>query len=165
MSYEKVKQYFEKAGLGQRVKLLSQSSATVGQAAEAVGCEPERIAKTMSFLLDGRAILIVTAGDAKVDNKKYKTAFHQKARMIPGEQVESCIGHEPGGVCPFAVKPEVAVYLDESLKRFQTVYPGGGNDHSAVELSLEELETYSSAVEWVDVCKDWDTAESREIRS
>lgn len=155
MSYESVKRFFDGVGLSHRVKVLTQSSATVELAASAIGCEPARIAKTMSFLMDDKAILIVTAGDAKVDNKKYKAAFHQKARMIPSEQVENYIGHEPGGVCPFVLKPGVGVYLDVSLKRFQTVYPAGGDTHSAVELSLDELEAYSLAIGWVDVCKDW----------
>ena len=113
-----VKQYFDTLGLGQRVMVLAQSSATVEEAAVAVGCEPERIAKTMSFLAGEEAILIVTAGDAKVDNKKYKENFHHKAKMIPGESVEQYIGHAPGGVCPFAIPPGTKVYLDVSLKRF-----------------------------------------------
>lgn len=155
MSFECVKQYFEAAGMGQRVMALEKSSATVEEAAEAIGCHPKQIAKTMSFFLDDKPILIVTAGDAKVDNKKYKMEFHQKAKMIPGEQVENCVGHAPGGVCPFAIKPDVAVYLDVSLKRFERVYPAGGSGHSAVELSLKELETYSNCAGWVDVCKGW----------
>lgn len=155
MSYDKVKQYFDQIGLEQRVKNLERSSATVELAAQAIGCEPKQIAKTMSFLLDEKAILIVTAGDARVDNKKYKAFFHQKAKMIPGEQVEDYIGHAPGGVCPFAIKPDVVVYLDESLKRFEIVYPAAGSGHSAVELSINELEKYSGSIGWIDVCKDW----------
>lgn len=153
MSFEKVKYYFEKAGLGQRVKELSQSSATVEQAAKALGCEPERIAKTMSFLLGNKPILVITAGDAKIDNKKYKTIFHQKAKMIPAELAESYIGHAPGGICPFVVKPGVSAYMDVSLKRFDVVYPAAGSDHSAVELSLAELEKLSASEGWIDVCK------------
>lgn len=155
MAYDKVKEYFEHIGLGQRVKALDHSSATVELAAQAIGCEPKQIAKTMSFLLGEKAILIVTAGDARVDNKKYKETFHQKAKMIPGEKVEEYIGHAPGGVCPFAVDADVKVYLDESLKRFEIVYPAAGSGHSAVELSVDELERYSGSEGWVDVCKNW----------
>lgn len=154
MSYERVKAYFESAGMGNRVMKFERSSATVGEAAEAVGCEPKQIAKTMSFLQGDKPILIVTAGDVKIDNKKYKAVFHQKAKMIPGNLVEGFIGHAPGGVCPFMVNPEVTVYLDVSLKRFEKVYPAGGSGHSAVELSVEELEKHSCSVGWVDVCKD-----------
>lgn len=153
MSYENVKQYFENIGLGQRVKEFNQSSATVEQAAEAIGCEPERIAKTMSFLLGNEAILIVTAGDMKVDNKKFREHFHQKAKMIPSELVESYIGHAPGGVCPFVINQNVKVFLDVSLKRFEVVYPAAGSGNSAVELTLSELEKYAQFEIWVDVCK------------
>lgn len=155
MSYEKVKSYFESVRMGQRVMKFEKSSATVEEAAEAIGCESKQIAKTMSFLLDGKPVLIVTAGDARVDNKKYKSLFHQKAKMIPGEQVESYIGHAPGGVCPFAVNRDVTVYLDVSLKRFEKVYPAGGSGHSAVELSIAELEQHSHFLQWVDVCNNW----------
>lgn len=155
MSLKKVKEYFENVGLGQRVHELSQTTATVEDAARAIGCKPEHIAKTMSFLLDGEPILIVTAGDAKIDNKKYKNHFHKKAKMITVELVEQYIGHAPGGVCPFAVNPNVKVYLDISLKRFQTVYPAGGSSNSAVELSIEELAAYSGSSGWVDVCSNW----------
>lgn len=152
MSFENVKSYFDRIHMGQRVMEFEQSSATVEEAALAVGCEPQQIAKTLSFLIGDDPILIVAAGDAKVDNKKYKAAFHKKAKMIPGELVENYIGHAPGGVCPFAVKQGVSVYLDVSLKRFSKVYPAAGNGNSAVELSIEELERFSSAVQWVDVC-------------
>ena len=152
MSYEKVKAYFEAANMGQRVMEFEKSSATVEEAANVIGCEPKQIAKTMSFLLEDKAILIVTAGDAKIDNKKYKAIFHQKAKMIPGEQVESYIGHAPGGVCPFAIPQDVTVYLDSSLKRFEKVYPAAGSGHSAVELSIAELEQYSHFSQWIDVC-------------
>ncbi len=118
MSYENVKQYLESVGIGDRLKLLSHASATVEQAAEAIGCAPRQIAKTLSFLAGEEPILIIAAGDAKVDNKKFKELFHQKARMIPADQVESYIGHAPGGVCPFAIREGVSVYLDISLKRF-----------------------------------------------
>lgn len=155
MSLKKVKEYFENAGLGQRVHELSQTTATVEDAARAIGCKPEHIAKTMSLLLDDEPILIVTAGDAKIDNKKYKNHFHKKAKMIAAELVEQYIGHAPGGVCPFAINPNVKVYLDISLKRFQTVYPAGGSGNSAVELSIEELEKYSHSIQWIDVCSEW----------
>ena len=159
MSFVQVKAYFSDLGLADRVKDLAQSSATVEEAAAALGCEPERIAKTMSFLQEEGPILIVTAGDARVDNKKYKACFHQKAKMIPAEQVEQYIGHAPGGVCPFAISAQVAVYLDVSLRRFDIVYPAAGSDHSAVELSLAELLELSKAQGWVDVCKGWPGAE------
>lgn len=155
MSYENVKQYFDHAGLEQRVIALEKSSATVEEAAEAIGCEPKQIAKTMSLFMEDKPILVVTAGDAKIDNRKYKDTFHQKAKMIPGDQVEHFIGHAPGGVCPFAKNPEVDVYLDVSLKRFDRVYPAGGNDHSAVDLTIEELMEHSGFSGWVDVCKGW----------
>ena len=155
MSLEKVKQYFDSLGLGQRVHELAQSSATVEEAAVAVGCEPERIAKTMSFLLGEEPILIVTAGDARIDNKKYKEYFHQKAKMIPGELVEQYVGHAPGGVCPFVIPSNIKVFLDVSLKRFDIVYPAAGTGNSAVELSIKELEDCSRYREWIDVCKDW----------
>jgi ybaK/ebsC protein len=155
MSLEKVKQYFDTLGLGQRIHVLDQSSATVEEAAIAVGCEPERIAKTMSFLLGDDPILIVTAGDARVDNKKYKDYFHQKAKMIPGELVENYIGHAPGGVCPFAIPQGTKVFLDISLKRFAIVYPAAGTSNSAVELSIKELEDSSGYTAWIDVCKGW----------
>ena len=155
MSFENVKRYFENIGLGQRLITLEESSATVREAARAIGCQPKQIAKTMSFFINEKPILIVTAGDAKIDNKKYKNTFHEKAKMIPAEQVEACIGHAPGGVCPFAVNSDVTVYLDISLKRFKQVYPAAGSGHSAVNLSLRELAEYSDYAEWVDVCKDW----------
>ena len=155
MSLEKVKQYFDTLGLGLRIHVLDQSSATVEEAAIAVGCEPERIAKTMSFLLGDDPILIVTAGDARVDNKKYKDYFHQKAKMIPGELVENYIGHAPGGVCPFAIPQGTKVFLDISLKRFAIVYPAAGTSNSAVDLSIKELEDSSGNTAWIDVCKGW----------
>ena len=156
MSLETVIQYFDSQGLKDRVKVFEQSSATVELAALAVGCEPAHIAKTMSFLLEDHPILIVTAGDARVDNKKYKSFFHQKAKMIPWDDVEGYIGHAPGGVCPFEIKEEVETYLDISLKRFETVYPAAGSGNSAVALNLEELEKHSNSKEWIDVCKNWE---------
>ena len=154
MAFENVKQQFEKLGMGERVVELTKSSATVEEAADAIGCEAGQIAKTMSFLLNDKPILIVMAGDSKADNKKYKNVFHQKAKMIPGDMVETLIGHTPGGICPFAVKPDVTVYLDISLKRFERVYPAAGSGHSAVDLSLKELENCSGFTDWVDVCKE-----------
>lgn len=156
MALEKVISYFKNVGLENRVKVFEQSSATVELAALAVGCEPAHIAKTMSFLQGEKAILIVTAGDARIENKKYKALFHQKAKMIPWDDVESYIGHAPGGVCPFEIKDGVDTYLDVSLKRFQTVYPAAGSDNSAVALSIEELEKHSKSKGWIDICKDWD---------
>ena len=156
MSFQAVKDYFTRAGLSQRVLLLEQSSATVQQAADALGCRPKQIAKTLSFLLEGQPILIVAAGDAKIDNRKYKEQFHQKAAMIPREEVEPLTGHPPGGVCPFCIPSNVKVYLDVSLKRFEQVYPAAGSGNSAVLLSLPELEQYAKATAWVDVCKGWE---------
>lgn len=153
MSLEKVKQYFRGVGLEDRVKVLAQSSATVEAAAIAVGCEPARIAKTMSFLVGDEAILIVAAGDVKIDNKKYKEFFHQKAKMIPFDEVEQYVGHAPGGVCPFVLPEGVKIFLDVSLRRFEIVYPAAGTGNSAVELSVDELAKYSKMSEWIDVCK------------
>lgn len=155
MSFESAKEHLYNKGLADNVIVLAQSSATVEEAAKAVGCEPARIAKTLSFLLDDKAILIVTAGDAKIDNKKYKDEFLQKARMIPYDSAESYIGHKPGGICPFAINEGVSVYLDASLKRFDIVYPACGDDHSAVALTLTQLEHASVYESWVDVCKGW----------
>lgn len=153
MSFDTVKQYFEDLGAGDHVLSFSHSSATVELAAEAVGCEPARIAKTMSFLLGEEPILIVTAGDVRIDNQKFKAFFHQKAKMIPWDLVEEYTGHAPGGVCPFMIKENVRVYLDESLKRFDIVYPAAGNASSAVRLTILELERYSRYQDWIDVCK------------
>lgn len=153
MAVEKVREYLRTYHMEDRVLEFDVSSATVELAAQAVGCEPERIAKTMSFLVNEEAILIVTAGDVKIDNKKYKQYFHAKAKMIPFEEVEEYIGHAPGGVCPFAVKEGVRAYLDESLKRFETVYPAAGSANSAVRLTPQELEQCIENVTWIDVCK------------
>ncbi|WP_394870856.1 YbaK/EbsC family protein [Clostridium butyricum] len=155
MSYEKVKKYFDVVGLGQRVVEREQIGATVEQAAVSIGCEPKQIAKTMSFFQGEEAILIVMAGDAKIDNTKYKACFHQKAKMIPSELVGTHIGHLPGAVCPFVVNKGVRVFLDVSLKRFDIVYTAGGSLNSTIKLSLEELENHSSPEGWVDVCKGW----------
>lgn len=154
MSIEKVKEYFKQFGIENKIIELSQSSATVELAAIALGCEGQRIAKTLSFLVEEKPILIVTAGDAKIDNKKYRTFFNAKAKMIAFEEVEKYIGHNVGGVCPFGIKPNVKVYLDESLKRFNTVFPACGSSNSAIELTNDELQKYSSNfVNWIDVCK------------
>lgn len=153
MSFAAAKEYLEQAGYGDRVMEFDKSSATVEEAAVAVGCEPKQIAKTMSFLLGDEPILIVAAGDVRIDNHKYKETFHQKAKMIPGDQVEALIGHAPGGVCPFGIKPGIAVYLDESLRRFDIVYPAAGSGHSAVRLTVPELEAISGYRAWVEVTK------------
>lgn len=158
MSFEKVKAYLAPFGLSDRCIDLKESSATVALAAEALGTEEARIAKTMSFLVDDEPLIVVVAGDARVDNHKYKETFHKKAKMIPGADCEKYIGHHPGGVCPFALPATVPVYLDLSLKRFDTVYPAAGTDHSAVKLTLEELEKASRAKGWVDVCKNWESS-------
>jgi prolyl-tRNA editing enzyme YbaK/EbsC (Cys-tRNA(Pro) deacylase) len=155
MAVERVKEYFRQFGMEDRVLEFPVSSATVELAAQAVGCEPCRIAKTLSFLVDGQPILIVAAGDAKVDNHKYKERFSVKAKMLTHEEAETLIGHAVGGVCPFAVNEGVTVYLDESLKRFHTVFPACGSSNSAIELTIPELEQYSGFAAWVDVCKGW----------
>ncbi len=152
MAIDKVKAYFAQFGMEDRIMEMEQSSATVELAAQAVGCEPGMIAKTLSFLQGDTAVLIVTAGDARIDNKKYKACFKMKAKMIPYDQVEPWIGHAPGGVCPFAVNEGVDVYLDESLKRFDIVYPAAGSSNSAIGLNLAELEQYAGARGWIDVC-------------
>ncbi|HIY18224.1 MAG TPA: YbaK/EbsC family protein [Candidatus Blautia avistercoris] len=156
MSLERVKNYFETVGLGERVYELNESSATVAEAAMAVGCEPKEIAKTLSFLVNDQAVLVVAAGDAKVDNKKYKDFFQVKAKMIRPDQVENYVGYAPGGVCPFLIPEQVKIYLDVSMKRFDWVYPAAGSSNSAVRLSLEELEQHSHYVQWIDVCKGWE---------
>ncbi len=155
MSIQRVKKYFRTLGMEDRVLEFDVSSATVDLAAQALGCHPCRIAKTLSFLVDGHAILIVAAGDAKVDNSKYKARFGTKAKMLTPQEVEELVGHAVGGVCPFAVNQGVNVYLDESLKRFETVFPACGSGNSAIELSIPELEQYSGFGCWVDVCKGW----------
>lgn len=155
MSYEKVKSYFEHMNLGCRVVVREEIGDTVEHAADAIGCQPAHIVKTMSFLQDGKPVLVCMAGDAKISNPKYKAAFHQKAVMIPGSQVKDFIGHTPGAVCPFAISKNVKVYLDVSLKRFETLYTAGGSLNSTVTLSLAELERHSKPEGWVDICKDW----------
>ncbi|XCP86558.1 YbaK/EbsC family protein [Roseburia hominis] len=155
MAIERVREYFRQYGMEDRVREFEVSSATVELAAAALGCEPCRIAKTLSFKVNEAPILIVAAGDAKIDNPKYKAKFKAKAKMLTPEEVEALVGHAVGGVCPFAVNENVTIYLDESLKRFDTVFPACGSSNSAIELTMEELEKYSSFTEWVDVCKGW----------
>ena len=153
MAIEKVIAFFEERGAAEKIRRFTVSSATVELAAEALGVEGARIAKTMSFLAEDRAILVVTAGDMKIDNPKFKAQFHTKAKMIPPERLNELVGHEMGGVCPFAVKEGCEVYLDVSLRRFDTVYPAAGDAASAVELTVPELEKYAGSRGWVDVCK------------
>lgn len=156
MAIEKVRNYFAGCGMADRILEFDSSSATVELAANALGCEPCRIAKTLSFMVGEAPILIVAAGDAKVDNAKYKAKFGTKAKMLTPDEVVQLIGHAIGGVCPFAVNDGVTVYLDESLKRFDTVFPACGSSNSAIELTIPELEEHSGYSEWVDVCKGWE---------
>lgn len=153
MSAEKAMAQLEKYGLGGRVKTFSQSSATVELAAKALGCEPARIAKSITFLVNDKAVMVVAAGDVKIDNAKFKAKFGVKAKMLTPEQAVDMVGHAVGGVCPFGVNEGVEVYLDESLKRFEIIYPACGTANTAVELSVPELEKCSEYREWVDVCK------------
>lgn len=154
MSVDKVKQYFSKYGMESKVLEFEVSSATVELAAAALNCEPGRIAKTLSFLVGEKPILIVSAGDVKIDNSKYKKTFGKKAKMLTQDQVVELIGHAVGGVCPFAIKEGVTVYLDASLKKYETVFPACGSSNSAIELTIPEMEKYSGYKEWVDVCKE-----------
>ena len=156
MSIEKVRNYFRSFGVEDRIREFSVSSATVELAAVAVGVEGARIAKSLSFKVDDRPIIIVAAGDTKVDNSRYKAYFHTKAKMLTHEEAHTLIGHDVGGVCPFALPEGVRVYLDESLRRFDTVFPAAGSANSAIELTCDELERYScNFTAWVDVCKGW----------
>lgn len=152
MSLQQAKNYLKQFNREQDIIEFDVSSATVELAAKALNCAPERIAKTLSFKINERAILIVTAGDVKIDNRKYKETFKTKAKMLALDEVLPIIGHDIGGVCPFGVNPDVTIYLDESLKRFQTVFPACGNSNSAIELTIDELSSYIKA-EWIDVCK------------
>lgn len=155
MAIEKVKAYFREYGMEERIQEFDVSSATVELAAKALHCEPQRIAKTLSFMVENEAVLILTAGDVKIDNPKYKAKFGKKAKMLSLDEVETLVGHAVGGVCPFAVNEGVIVYLDISLKRFETVFPACGSSNSAIELTIPELEKYSGYAEWVDVCKGY----------
>lgn len=153
MSFLKAKENLQKYGLENKIMEFTVSSATVKEAAKAIDCKEEEIAKTLSFIVSDHPILIVVAGDSKIDNSKFKREFHTKAKMIPFDQVENLIGHAVGGVCPFGVNEGVTVYLDDSLKRFEVIYPACGSANSAVKLTLDELENASNYQKWVDVCK------------
>ncbi len=153
MAIDKVREHFSKWNMQDRILEFAESSATVELAAQAAGCEPCRIAKTLSFRAEERVVLIVTAGDVKIDNSKYKAEFHTKAKMLAFEEVEETIGHAVGGVCPFGINKGVEVYLDESLNRFETVFPACGSSNSAIELTIEELELTSNYIKWVDITK------------
>lgn len=154
MSIEKAKEYLKQYNMEDKVTEFEQSSATVDLAAAAVGCEPDRIAKTLSFIVDGQPVLIVASGMSKVDNHKYKEQFKTKAKMIEFDKVEELIGHAPGGVCPFGVNDGVVTYLDVSLKKYDTVFPAAGSSNSAIELSISDLERVSGMKEWIDVCRE-----------
>lgn len=155
MSIERVKAYFASVGLADRVREFDVSSATVELAALALGCEGKRIAKTLSFMGPAGPLLVVAAGDARIDNPKFKAQFGLKAKMLTPEQAVELVGHAVGGVCPFAVNEGVEVWLDKSLKRFETVFPACGSSNSAIELTIPELERYAAPKGWVDVCKGW----------
>lgn len=155
MSVESVRKLFKKDNLENLVLYSKIVSDTVENAAKLLGCEPSQIAKTMSFIVHDKPIVIVASGDAKIDNVKYKSIFNTKAKMIPFNEVEELTGHLPGGICPFALKENVSVYLDISLKRFDIVFTGGGDEHNTVKVNIEQLEKYSNYVKWVDVCKNW----------
>jgi prolyl-tRNA editing enzyme YbaK/EbsC (Cys-tRNA(Pro) deacylase) len=155
MSLERAKDYLSKFNMSDDIILFDVSSATVELASRALGCEPSRIAKSLSFMTKERPILIVAAGDKKVDNAKYKARFGEKASMIPIDQVEDVIGHAVGGVCPFGINEDVFVYLDESLKRFDYVYPACGTSNSAIKVLVEDMQSLCNAECWVDVCKDY----------
>ena len=157
MAIEKVKAFLAERGMADRVREFEVSSATVELAARALGCEPCRIAKSLSFLVEGHAVLVVAAGDARIDNPKYKARFGTKAKMLTPPEAEALVGHAVGGVCPFAVNQGVEVYLDASLKRFETVFPACGSSNSAIELTIPELEALSGYSSWVDVCKGWES--------
>ncbi|MGX9136013.1 YbaK/EbsC family protein [Rummeliibacillus sp. JY-2-4R] len=155
MAIEKVREHFKKLGLDHKIMEYTASSATVDLAAKALGVASERIAKTLSFRKDGSCLLVVAAGDTKIDNAKFKHTFGVKAKMLTPDEVLAQVGHAVGGVCPFGIPENIPVYLDESLKRFETVYPACGSSNSAIELTCHELFTYSYGIAWVDVCKGW----------
>ncbi|QSX08424.1 YbaK/EbsC family protein [Alkalibacter rhizosphaerae] len=155
MSLEKVRTYFKSEGMNHLIREFPTSSATVVLAAKALECEERRIAKTLSFQVDKKSILIVTAGDAKVDNGKYKAFFGVKAKMIPPSETKARIGFDIGGICPFAVNDGVSIYLDVSLQRFDTVFPACGSSNSAIELTISQLEHHAKPIDWIDVCKGW----------
>lgn len=153
MAIEKVKEYFKQFGMENRVLEFEVSSATVELAAQALGCEPERIAKSITMNVDGGGVMIIAAGDVKIDNAKYKAEFATKAKMLSPDEALDMTGHAVGGICPFAINDGCRVYLDESLKRFDFVYPACGSSNSAIKLTIEELEKYSGYIKWIDVCK------------
>lgn len=153
MAIERVRAFFKERGMEERIQEFEVSSATVQLAAQALNCEPCRIAKTLSFMIQDTPILIVAAGDAKIDNAKYKAQFSTKAKMLSPEEVENLVGHAVGGVCPFGINQGVTVYLDESLKRFETVFPACGSSNSAIQLTIPELEEHSAFIQWIDVTK------------
>lgn len=155
MAIERVRQFFKQHEIEDRIQEFEVSSATVELAAKAANCEPARIAKTLSFKKDEGCMLIVTAGDAKIDNAKFKAQFGMKAKMLTPDEVLELVGHAVGGVCPFGINEQVDVYLDQSMKRFHTVFPACGSSNSAIELTITELEAYSGNKEWVDVCKGY----------
>ncbi len=154
MSFTKAKEHLQRFGLENKIMEFEVSSATVAEAALAIGCTPNEIAKSISFNINSAPVLVIAAGGAKIDNAKFKAEFQTKAKMLSFDEVEPLIGHAVGGVCPFGVNPEVTVYLDNSLKRFDIVYPACGSSNSAVKLTLEELEKASGSDKWVDVCKE-----------
>lgn len=154
MAFKNAKKHLEQFGLSDRVREFSQSSATVELAAQALGCEPARIAKSLTFMVGGEPVMVVTAGDMKVDNAKYKAEFGTKAKMLTPAEVDELIGHSVGGVCPFGIKDGVRVFLDNSLKRFDRVFPACGSGNTAVELTVDELEKCSGCEKWIDVCKN-----------
>ena len=153
MAIEKVREYFRQFGMEEQILEFDVSSATVELAALAVGCEPEKIAKSMTFNVDGNCIMIIAAGDVKIDNAKYKAEFHTKAKMLTADEALEKTGHAVGGICPFALNVGCSVYLDVSLKRFEFVYPACGSSNSAIKLTPEQLEKYSNYIKWIDVCK------------
>lgn len=156
MAIEKVREYFTQQGIADRIREFDVSSATVELAAEALGCEPCRIAKSITFHVEDKVVMIVTAGDCKIDNPKYKKQFGTKAKMLGRDEAEDLVGHAVGGVCPFAVNEGVEIYLDDSLKRFETVFPACGSSNSAAEFTIPELEKYTDFCSWVDVCRQSD---------
>lgn len=153
MAIEKVKEFFKQYGIEDRVLEFNVSSATVELAAQALGCQPERIAKSITMNVDGACVMIIAAGDVKIDNSKYKAEFSTKAKMLTPDEALSMTGHAVGGICPFAINEGCKVFLDESLKRFDFVYPACGSSNSAIKLTIEELEKYSGYIKWIDVCK------------
>ncbi len=155
MAIEKVRAYFKQYNMDNEILEFDTSSATVELAAQALHCEPAHIAKTLSFRQDDGCLIVVMAGDAKIDNKKFKQKFGIKARMLSAEEVDTMVGHAIGGVCPFAINPDIPVYLDISLRRFTTVFPACGSGNSAIELTCNQLEKFANALEWADVCKGW----------